>query len=617
MKFDARSFKGLSRFLAPSAGGPLADRALAERIISPDQLEDCVREQDRTGKGLDEILVDRGFIKPDQLARLRQPALPAEAVAALEDASRVMNQYILVSTLGAGGMAEVWKAWDRSLGRWVAIKFLRPEIGHPTQRIEREGRMAGGLSHPNLISIFERAQQDGRPYLVMPYVEGSPPRTPLPPREAARVARDVALGLAHAHARGVIHRDVKPQNIIVGPGGHVVLMDFGLAIPDESATSRWAVSGTPEYASPEQVRGDPLDARTDIYSLGATLYDLLLGRPPYSGKDPQEIADQVLKGEFLPLKGAPPRLAAIVRRAMSPDPARRHATMVEFARDLREFIEGGKFGTLFKPLPLTVLVLAGALSASVTYVLLERARARDESLAVLRAGGQGQAELAKAERMRVDPEAKQQEVVSAVRRAMPLFTTALRLAGGYEPQANVGLGRCFELLGQEPRAEEHFKRAGASPAARLGLARIWLKASLEGRKNRNWKALTLALLEPARHAPIGDPQLPFYHLASGQAEQVLATGMAALQFDPHDEMIHAAMGQAAADLGRADAAVEHFERASKLRRWDPTLLYHRGLACAKQGSKDKAVQSLTESLNAPPDWPLRAAAEARLRELKP
>src|SRR6185369_5575124 len=116
---------------------------------------------------------------------------------------------------------------------------------------------------------------------------------------------------------GVIHRDVKPANILVEAGGRVVLADFGLAILDDTATSRWAMSGTPEYASPEQIRGDPLDARTDIYSLGATFYHLLSGRPPFFGAGTEEITEKVLKDDPEPLKGVPKPLAAAVRRAMA------------------------------------------------------------------------------------------------------------------------------------------------------------------------------------------------------------------------------------------------------------------------------------------------------------
>src|SRR5262249_20104993 len=161
----------------------------------------------------------------------------------------IVAQYILVMRAGMGGMAEVWKAWDRSLGRWVAIKFLKEEVGHPSQRLEWEGQMAAQLSHPGIITIHERGEKDGRPYLVMPPVNGAPPKSPMKPKDAARVALQVAQALVHVHRNNIIHRDVKPANVLVEAGGRVVLADFGLAIPSSSGSSRWAISGTPEYAS--------------------------------------------------------------------------------------------------------------------------------------------------------------------------------------------------------------------------------------------------------------------------------------------------------------------------------------------------------------------------------
>ena len=150
----------------------------------------------------------------------------------------------------------------------------------------------------------------------MPFVDGSGPRAPLPPREAARIALEAARALEYVHAMKVIHRDVKPGNILIGVDGRVVLIDFGLAMSSSSPASRWAVSGTPEYASPEQVRGDILDPGTDIYSLGATLYHLLEGRPPFRGGDTKEIVERVLNAPLPGMPATPPALGAIDRKSV-------------------------------------------------------------------------------------------------------------------------------------------------------------------------------------------------------------------------------------------------------------------------------------------------------------
>ena len=599
MTLDPRAFKGLSRFLAPASGGPLADRALSEKLITSDQLQECIDEQDRTGRALDELLVERGYLKAADVERLREPALPPEVAEAIREPVRHVSQYVLVSLLGRGGMGEVWKAWDRSLGRWVAIKFLRPDVGHPTQRIEREGRMAGGLSHPNIVSIFERGHHNGRPYLVMPFVEGTAPGAPMSPRKAARVAREVALALAHAHSKGVIHRDVKPANIILDGSGRVHLTDFGLAIPGESQTWRWAMSGTPEYASPEQVRGDSLDARTDIYSLGATLYHLLSGRPPFSGKDPEEIAGQVLSAEVPAPRGTPSALAAIVRKAMNRDPAMRYATAVEFADGLHRFAEPKTFAVLKRPASILAMVLAAILSGGLTYVGLELNRTRQEREEVVEVLRGGNRALSQAEQIRIDPESDQERVASAARQAVPHFQTAVRMTEGQDPEAHAGLGRCYELMGQAARAEGVYREALETEAGRRGLARIHLRRHLEGNRLADWRESAFAHLDRKNAEP-------WYAAGQGAWDRVLKTGPRMLEEYPYDEMTHLVMGIAALELGKLDDAASRLASAVRLCRWDPVARYHKGRAHGARGEKKDAARELAEALRlASPASPLR------------
>ncbi len=613
MTLDPRAFKGLSRFLAPSAGGPMADRALAEKLITPEQMHECVVEQDRTGRPLDEILVGRGFLKAEEVTRLRQAPLPLEVTEAAADPLRNMDHYVLVSLLGVGGMAEVWKSWDRSIGRWVAVKYLKPDIGHPTQRIEREGRMAGGLSHPNIISIYERGHHDGRPYLVMPYVEGATPKSPLPPREAARIALAVTEALEHAHGKGVIHRDIKPANIIVDAAGRVFLMDFGLAIPGESATSRWAISGTPEYASPEQIRGDQLDPRTDLYSLGATLYHFLAGRPPFAGKETQEIADQVLHGTLEPPEGAPRSLARVILKAMDRDPSNRFPTAADLSAALRPFVERPARSPLLRASSLAALALAVVLSSGGTYLYLALAERREERELVGNVLAEGEKFLSQAEVLRAG-KAKREAVEAAARQALTQFNLALRLAGGFDPRGSVGQGRSYEILGQEARSQEAYLAAVDLPAARLGLGRIWLRRRMERRTGSDWAAQIAHQLEPLKAMP----QARVYLDASrGRWAEVLASGTAALDAGMLDEMVLVARGAAAVELGKADVALPLLAEALEVRPKDPLVLYLKGRAHALAGAKDSAREAFTQALAVSPrDWPLREDIRRELIMIK-
>jgi tetratricopeptide (TPR) repeat protein len=616
MKVDPRAFRGLSRFLAPAAGGPLADRALAEGRITPAQLEECIREQDRTGRPLDELLIERGYLTAEDAARLRQPALPPEAARAAEDPARLVGHYVLTEVLGAGGMAEVWKAWDRSLGRWVAVKFLKDHVGHQTQRLEREGRMAGRLSHPGIISIFERGRHGDRAYLVMPYVEGAPPRPPLAPREAARLAWEVAQALAYAHAHGVIHRDVKPANILVEKSGRAVLADFGLAIAGGSGASLWAVSGTPEYASPEQVRGEALDVRTDVYSLGATLYHLLAGRPPFSGRDAEEIGRKVLEARPAPLRGVPARLRRIVERAMERDRARRYPGMAEMAEDLRRYLEGTERSRLTWKAWVAVAA-AGILPWAVAGVVIWQGRAETREAEVRSTLEEARGELARVEALLASAAgADADRLRSAAYSAAALFRYAAKIAGGELPEASAGIGRCYELTGQEALAEEEYRKAEQDvPEGRIGLARIWLRRHLEGRRELDWLGMARGRLEGARPAK-GDPAEALLLYASGRKEEALRAGAAALAKASGDDLLLLVLGAAACDLGRWEEAAARLGRAVELRPGQATLWYYKGVALAGKGDRAGAREAFAHALKAaPPGWLLLAEAERRLAEL--
>jgi tetratricopeptide (TPR) repeat protein len=614
MNLDPKAFKGLSRFLAPSAGGPMADRALAEKLITPEQLQACIEEQDRSGRPLDEILIDRGFLRAEDTVRLRAPAVPPPVLEAVRDPARVVGHYILVERIGLGGMAEVWKAWDRSLGRWVAVKFLKDEIGHPTQRIEREGRMAGGLSHPGVISIYERGNHDGRPYLVMPFVDGAPPKAPLPSTEAVRLALEVARALIHAHQAGVIHRDVKPNNILLDGAGRVVLADFGLAIPSNSATSRWALSGTPEYASPEQVRGDVLDHRTDVYSLGATLYHLVSGRPPFSGDTIADISRKVLGEKPPALPGSPSRLKSVIARAMTPDRNQRYPTMEAFAQELSALLERLRHPPKVRWALLAGLLLVGLASSAATYAVL-RAQARDElRREAERFLAEGRGHLLAGERILADAQAPTSVGAGAIARAVPPLRIALNLGGPARGEAALELGRAYELTGSPQRAEAVYREILPSSEGHEALARLLLRQLPETAGNRDWKARVAdhaaAIAVPARREL-------FTAVAELHWNDVLPRAAFAAEHEPQDDLYPFLASWAALKTGRTDEARAWAARAVRLRRIDGNAAYVLGRAEQAAGDEPNALRAYEEALRlAPIGWPLQAETERAVKALK-
>ncbi|MBP6630799.1 MAG: serine/threonine protein kinase [Kofleriaceae bacterium] len=271
-----------------------------------------------------------------------------------------LGRYVLEDELGTGGMATVYRARDRDLRREVALKVLFPHLARRVdvvRRFQREGRAAAALDHAGILRVFDVGGGEGTPdppYLVMELIRGQSlaevvaARGPLLAELAALMAAQVADALAAAHAAGVIHRDVKPANVMVGPGGRLLLADFGVARVDDDAslvTRTGAVLGTPAFMAPEQAGGGEVDARSDVYSLGAALYQLATGVLPYSGNTARVIA-QIAAGERMPAVRRRPavgsELSRLIDRLMAVDPAQRPASAAAAAVELRALAsEGG------------------------------------------------------------------------------------------------------------------------------------------------------------------------------------------------------------------------------------------------------------------------------------
>jgi tRNA A-37 threonylcarbamoyl transferase component Bud32 len=272
------------------------------------------------------------------------------------------DRYELGRMLGAGGMAEVYEGWDRVLARRVAVKVLSGRnADDPSflERFRREARAAASLNHPNIVGVFDTGSDNGVSFIVMELVEGRSLRDrlqdgPLTPTQVIAVGIGVCSALAAAHANRLVHRDIKPGNIMLLPTGQVKVMDFGIAraIASEPLTNNTAnVLGTAQYLAPEQAQGGEIDARADIYALGCCVYEMLAGRVPFNGESPVAIAYQHVREVPLPLRqvdpGIPQALEAITLRAMAKRPEDRFQT----AEDMRAAFEQARAGHAVAPPP--------------------------------------------------------------------------------------------------------------------------------------------------------------------------------------------------------------------------------------------------------------------------
>jgi serine/threonine protein kinase len=371
--------------MVPKVSGPtdpagegvaIGHLAIKQGLLAPEQLREALIEQSKSGSApLETILLAKGLLTADQLRRLHSiretTVLPNSPLADTSAMPASVGKYRLVREAGRGAMARVFEAFDPALERKVALKMvLSSPNAHPEeaaldeQRFLREARVMANLpKHPNIVSVYEAGVLDGRRYLAMEYVEGVSmekwcTKGTLSIGRPTTLLRDVALAVHHAHEHGVIHRDLKPANILVDANNRPHVMDFGLAKlvgqnVKASYTEGGMAVGTPAYMSPEQASGTKaVDRRTDVYSMGVMLYEILTGKLPFVGASPMEVMVKTSKDPVVPPSKITTAqinpvhfrtLEAVCLKALEKDPAARYATAEQFADDLTRWLMGQDF----------------------------------------------------------------------------------------------------------------------------------------------------------------------------------------------------------------------------------------------------------------------------------
>jgi eukaryotic-like serine/threonine-protein kinase len=324
------------------------------------------------------------------------------------------GRYRLESKLGSGGMSTVYLARDVTLERWVAVKVMHREMSDQPDQIERfrrEARAVAQLSHPNVVSVIDAGEDGGYPYIVFEYVDGETLKQriervgPLPVAEATAYAIEIGRGLAAAHARRLVHRDVKPQNVLIDSEGRAKVTDFGIArsLEADGLTQTGRVLGTTDYVSPEQAMGRGVDARTDIYSLGVLLYEMLTGEVPFTADSVVGVAMKHVNEDMPDVQKRRPEassaLAAVIERATAKDPKQRYPQMASCLADLEAALEvevarsGGAHGqattSVLGTVPKRRILTTRRVSAAGVFVVLAATVAALLITALTGGGGSG------------------------------------------------------------------------------------------------------------------------------------------------------------------------------------------------------------------------------------
>jgi len=561
----------------------------------------------------------------------------------MQNGTLVAGKYRIVEEVGAGGMGVVYRAEDLRLKRAVALKFLPPHLMDAPGLKERflvEAQAAAALSHPNICVVYEVGESEDRPYIAMEYVEGETlrdriQRGPLPVEEALELALQIAAGLGEAHSEGILHRDVKSANVMVTEKGTAKVLDFGLAKlrGERSLTKSQTTLGTVAYMSPEQSRGEKLDPRTDVWSLGVVLHEMVAGRLPFRGETDAAVMYSILYQEPEALSqvrpGTPPGLDPVVRQALAKKPAERYQSMEELREDLAA-VAGGLKPLRARPARRTVLGLrASYVYTAVAAVLalalgLNVGGVRDRLLG--RSAPPAHIRLAVLPFLNLtgDPEQEYlsdgitQEMIMLLGRLHPealgviARTSVMRNKDGATPIDQIG-----RELNVDYVLEGSARREGGRVRISADLVRVRDQTQLWGDVLEREMSGILALEKDSSYAPAHAGRAWVWVARSQMGivspdeagPKAKAAAAKAIELDENLAAAHEVMGAIRTSTDWDwDGGRESYGRAIELDPFNPLTQSFYAMVLYSQRRYDEAIAAAGEALRFQPEYPLAAQA---------
>jgi serine/threonine protein kinase len=546
-----------------------------------------------------------------------------------------LSHYRIVSKIGAGGMGEVYLAQDTKLNRKVAIKFLPESLTADEQaikRLVREAQAAARLDHPNICTIHEVSEEDGRSFIVMQYIEGETldsgmRRKPLTLSESLSIAAQVADALAEAHAHGIVHRDIKPSNIMITPRGKVKVLDFGLAksingdvaVDAEAQTATLltqsgVVVGTVPYMSPEQLRGERLDGRSDIFSYGTVLYEIIGGRRPFEAQSLAEITSAILMRDPPPLQSnsniIPAKLESLILRCLEKEPAQRYQTMVELLVDLdrvRSDRENGSVVAASNDAPTVRMDIDGS-RRRVNWRRLAQSRvaAAFGVLVILGLAIIGYLRFFRS------PTTSNKSITKY--ESSPAYDTYLRARVVIKSESQDEIENAIKLLKQALAIDPQFAPAWAALARAYNIKSFYFSAPEEQRKQLNEDAAVA--VEKALSL---DPNLAEGHYARGLIlwthanrfphEAAIQSYRRALELDPNLDEAHHQLGVVYFHIGLLDKGWAEIEKAVSINASNTLARFRFGVINMYRGKYEdaNAVFKSTPLKSNPSLWAYQSA----------